>query len=405
MTDLAWIEPAPAGPRSGLREALWAALGAALAIGLALGVYRWTTRTEPLYRGRTAAAWAIDLNSSFAAERREAKEAIAGFDAAALPSLERLLRTHDPLLARGLNRFGPRLPARWNRWLSRWIHPLEAPFKRSSAVEALGLMGPRAAPAVPALREALADEELISWKAALALVQLGEPGRQALIASLGQSSKLPCFSVGAICYALGSSGRVLTNAIPALDHVMKTGCPKGADNAAQALATMGRVAAPILIEALEDPDLLVRVRAINALGQMRIEGRQALPRLIGIAKTDQTMARAAAVDALSQILPGSDAVNGVLVAGLKDPAREVRLAAVAGLSWSPASARAAVPELIEALRDSGAEVRGNAAQLLGQTGEASDRLLRALSEAQNDPDETVRLKAGQALEHLRAVKR
>ena len=119
--------------------------------------------------------------------------------------------------------------------VSDWTATLKNPYPgiRADAAAALGHLGPQAKNAVPALEEALKDEEAeVRAQAAQALAAIGEEAVQPLTKALSDDNRQ-----------------------------MRMG-------AALALGRMGRkaqAAAPALAEALEDRDISVRCHAAQAL--------------------------------------------------------------------------------------------------------------------------------------------
>jgi len=70
-----------------------------------------------------------------------------------------------------------------------------------------------------------------------------------------------------------------------------------------ALGRIGREAIPPLMEALRDRDLLIRSRAIRALGYMDDAAKQFLPTLVALLRNGSPVLRIAAADSLGSIGP------------------------------------------------------------------------------------------------------
>lgn len=154
-----------------------------------------------------------------------------------------------------------------------------------------------------------------------------------------------------------------------------------------------------LIEAVGDPDALVRRTATQALGLLGVE--RAVPVLIA-ALTQRDGPRLEAAQALGR-MHATPAV-GALVGALCDPERAVRAAAAQALGQMGA-AEAVLP-LMQALEDEDGAVRVASSGALGQLGDA--RAVPALERAvQNDDGRrvhltTVRDAAASAIERLTA---
>jgi hypothetical protein len=71
--------------------------------------------------------------------------------------------------------------------------------------------------------------------------------------------------------------------------------------AGDALGRIGEKAVPALVEALKDPDPMVRVRACKALGYMGPSGREAVPNLTAALADSVDAVREQAARALGQI--------------------------------------------------------------------------------------------------------
>jgi HEAT repeat protein len=153
-------------------------------------------------------------------------------------------------------------------------------------------------------------------------------------------------------------------------------------------------ALPALLEALKDPEASVRLRAASALGQLRPES--ALPPLLEALKHPDAHVRGRAAGALGELRPES--ALPPLLEAMKDPAAFVRGSATDALGQLRSNS--ALQPLLEAMKDPDAFVRWSAAGALGQL--RSDSALQPLLEALKDPDPVVRWFAADALGHLRS---
>jgi len=195
-----------------------------------------------------------------------------------------------------------------------WIPPLvsaledDNPSVRKSAAEAIGAYGPLAEPAIPALVDALGDtdEDVVS-QARSALSNIGPGAVWPLIAALDSADG--DIRIGA-ARVLGAIGPAAAAAGPALLALLdgETGAlqstaawalgkiqwneavphlltaiehPDGElhDSAKSALAHLGSVAVPGLIDKLGHDDDQVRLRVVDALGAIGPAARDALPAL------------------------------------------------------------------------------------------------------------------------------
>lgn len=392
------MRPSPGLPAARrFRPVAWTAAGLALLTLAALLLLRTSSVPDVLHQGRPVTAWALDLNSPVASERAQAAQVITTFRSEAVPPLAALLRTPDSLFTKPLRWLGPRLPKRLRAPVQRWLNPDAPRARRAAAARAFLLMGPQAAEALPALTRALRDESPISWTAALALAQMGEPGIAALTGALETAEPA---QRGFVCYALSTQGLASSNAIPALGKLLFSGERGTMENAAKALGAMGRPAVPALIRALVHTNVHVRVSSAQALASMGSIARAALPQLAANSRTDPPHARAAAVDALARIKPGIEPAFSALTNALRDPSLAVRLRAVEGLGRAPETWKQSRDALLAALQDDNAEMRSQVVTLLGAMGDGTPLVITAIAELLTDPNEAVREKARAALENL-----
>jgi HEAT repeat protein len=278
---------------------------------------------------------------------------------------------------------------------------------RAEAAEELGLIGPAAAAALPALRAAGKGADArarVSASLALARIDPKEEGA----------------------------------AVPALAAALKEGAAEVRAAAAAALGKLGPAggrAVPELTKALEDGDPRVRWAAADALGQIGPAAKAAVPALLDVLKDERASVRALAAQALGEIGREGDAKDAVpaLLRGLRDPERQARRQAAwalakLGAASTPAAKEAvkvltdgltgpwewgatlavlvrfradSVPALVDALQRGDAEVRKAAANLFLQLGPDEYRsAVPALTEALKDPDGYVRFRCAVALMHV-----
>jgi HEAT repeat protein len=280
---------------------------------------------------------------------------------------------------------------------------------RAEAAEFLGLIGPAATAARPALREAGKDADAwVRVSATLALARI-DPQEEAA-------------------------------AVPALAAALKEGAAEVRAAAAAALGKLGSAggkAVAELIQALADGDVRVRWATADALGQIGPGAKAAVPALLEALKDEQASLRALAAQALGEIGREGDAKDAVpaLVKSLGDPERQARRQAAWALaklgaagtpyakeavkiltdgltdSWQWGATLAvlvrfradSVPALVDALKRGDVEVRKAAANLFLQLGPDEYRsAVPALTEALKDSDGYVRFRCAVALMHVGA---
>lgn len=173
----------------------------------------------------------------------------------------------------------------------------------ATIADALGLLGPDAVDAVPALIGLLDDEhEIVRTRAVSALGRIG-----------------------------ATSPRV----VPALARALRDPDHDTRAAAADALGAMGpaaRAAVPGLIQIVRGDRMgFARLRATIALGRIRSNADEVLPVLASTLGSDWPMLREATYDAISRYGTEARPVRETLRAGIRDSSPEVRLAATRAL--------------------------------------------------------------------------
>ncbi len=240
------------------------------------------------------------------------------------------------------------------------------PMIRASAALSLRDMGKETERAISALRQNLDHENLsVRLEAAIAVAEV-EPGRSELvpilaegidfeehdlrtaaIAALRQTSRnariilptiieeldnISSWERPDLIGILADLGPDAAAAIPRLFEIMKD--PEAGRETPFVLGRIGSEAIPLLNQAVQDPDLLIRSRAIRALGHMGNVAGQFVPMFIELLRSGSPVQRIAAADALGSIGP---------------------------------NAIAALPALKDASNDRDIAVRVHAREALGQT--------------------------------------
>jgi len=193
-------------------------------------------------------------------------------------------------------------------------------FVALSAAQALRNFGERAKPAVPALINALGPRDLLKdfrpVRCGEAMVSLSRIDPQAkelgkavslVVGKLLEDERQGSFGARATgARFLGDCGAPALPAVPAIVKLLKD--PDGDFRVAAAEALLkiaprpqGEAALVVLGEALRSPDLLVRLRAVQALGGRGPQARSILAAVRGALQDPEPEVRQAAGDALKKI--------------------------------------------------------------------------------------------------------
>jgi HEAT repeat protein len=193
----------------------------------------------------------------------------------------------------------------------------------------------------------------------------------------------------------------LRKAFPALRKGVSDPVAAARLQAVEALETMGPAAGPAvpeLIQALRDPNLLVRWAAARALGKIGPEQAAAavgpLGRLLFDPDLDVDLAAATALERFGPLARGA---VPQLVRALGASDEQKRLAVIRTLTSIGTDAAPAIPALAVALSDPETMVRRQAAELLGKFGSAAASAEPALRRAMADLEPEVRQAASAAL--------
>jgi len=325
---------------------------------------------------------------------RAGEDAAAGF-------WMRELRNEDPAVrqaaARALRTIGP--PARDAVPALFAVLQDKDPWARALAASALvAVVADEPSRVVPALVEALSDQDWrVRQNAAGCLGRLGPKGRPAvpaLIERLGDEHKRVRGTTVWALQKIGIQGE--QDAIAPLVGMLGDGARHwfGGD-AADALAQVGPVALPTLVEALSNEKaVLYAARGIAGLGE---HGKRAMPALLEAARLHPDYQMTLKRGILSRFVAfGSEAVP-VLIETCRDP--ELGGQAVWALGLFGREGKDAVPVLANHVRHG--PYRRTAADALGKIGPAARAAVPALLEMLKDPDPHARADATAALRQIR----
>ena len=199
--------------------------------------------------------------------------------------------------------------AQGQKIVPRLIRGLQNPKLKRMAVMVLARMGTTAKAAVPALVQAMADDDpAFRAEVQFALGALGPEAAEAvpaLVASLDHDDKNVCLSA---CYALGKIGPQAAAAVPRLranldgdDSILPLVSALALMRIGPEDAQLRRQTVPLLAEGLQHDDELVRVESARALGELGSSARSAIPALEKATQDPRESVRLAAEEALQRI--------------------------------------------------------------------------------------------------------
>jgi HEAT repeat protein len=254
---------------------------------------------------------------------------------------------------------------------------------------------PGATRSLPDLIKKLQDEDANAEERALAARRLGDSGDKSTIPVLIQALRDDDWNVReAAARALGKLKAA--GAVVGLLEALRWGRPgpfAGGGSAVfiAAIREIGALAVPVLIDALGDEDVRMRLYVVDLLRELG--EAEAVIALAGALRDPEWRVRWKAADALGRM--GSPAAVPDLVAMLTDNAKDVQIAS----AWALGKIKneSAVPALIKLLRDREWRVRWAAAEALWEIGDVS---ISALIDTLRDPDEYVRRVAIRALAEI-----
>lgn len=309
---------------------------------------------------------------------------------AALPALVKGLKDTDHLVQQdcivGLSKLRPdveeALPA-----LAALFHDKKAEeHVRSLAATCLAQISPKS---LPLLAKSIKDEEIFVRKSAADCLgrfnQHGNEGLKAipvLIDALGDKDE----DVQTI--AVGSLRDFGKKAVPELVAALKHQQPLIRVGAAEVLLRLDEKHATALQAALahrKDPDALVRLRVMIALGDIEDEALVPLKVLVEALDDSDARVRLFALFGVTFRCPKETRAIPALIKSLSDSDAEVRLLAVKGLDTFGPQAKEAIPALINALQDKHPDVQGEAITALRHIGPPAKPTIPALRKLLDDP--------------------
>lgn len=232
------------------------------------------------------------------------------------------------------------------------------PTQRFAAAEALGKLGPAAAPAVSKLIGRLGDEAMRQseepvtiedevWVAATkALAAIGPEAVPELIKALEGDDLQTARAAALSVHFMGPPAKEATGP---LIRLLEKDNDQTRRQAILGLAGIGpdaKEAVPLLIKMLHHEDFHTQYQSCRALARMGEGAAPAVPELVGLLSHRITSVRRNSAEALGELtmVAGDDAI-AALIKRLEDPIEPVREASVTALGKFGPRAKSAVPAL------------------------------------------------------------
>jgi hypothetical protein len=306
--------------------ALLAVIGFCVTVGIL--VSRSHARIQ-IYEGKTVKAWLLQLCASDPRARAEAEAAFEALGTNAVPELTRLARARDAGWRKVIWIHAARLPQRMRAQVLTRVGPTNACVFRPLAAQALGKLGPAAAPAVPTLIRMLrrGGSPYEQTVAAQSLANIGAPALTALI--------------DLVVHEEGAAGNAAASALlrhypwpgsggPAGETLPGDQTASARQHAIEKLGASGKTneaVVKVLARAARDPAPCVRLAALKALAQANRNLQPALPQLVACSHDESPAIREGSARALGKInFPARPAIHA-LTRLARDEHASVRLAA------------------------------------------------------------------------------
>jgi HEAT repeat protein len=265
--------------------------------------------------------------------------------------------------------------------LHEWAAALKDPDPRvrAEAARTLARLGPKARPALTALKEAFKDPDAdVRAQAGYALAAMGPENLPLLLDALASGDPR-----GMLRTALRQFGPAV---VPGLLKALAADEPRLRRAAAAALGEYplsARTIVPALRRALSDPDVLVRVEAASALHTVNPFCTDAVPVLVKALKDTNADVRLRAVAALQDFDSDFEEAVAALRQALADEAGGVRVQAVLALCRIDPEQQGprALPVLVAALGDKDPDVCAQAVSVVNQVAYQNKDELRAAGPA------------------------
>ncbi len=282
----------------------------------------------------------------------------------------------------------------------------ESPSVREHTARALGLLGPKAKPALEALAPLCADPKSQVREAAYrALDAIGEPLPAAVVQLVKHAdSRIRGHALAALAVTPSIPVEAVTHLVAALK--LKDLQPAQRNHIAHALSRLGTHAAPAIPElvailksnTLEDLEQVRDPLDLAALDALAKIGPPAIPALKPLLKDAKFEVRWQAVTVLGAMGPAAQEALPDLEALLKDPQPAIALEAALALLKLGGDPKKTVELVKTCLAHEEASFRSQALQVARRMRRAAEPLLPAIIERLTDEDPSIQVQAVRTLQ-------
>lgn len=239
---------------------------------------------------------------------------------------------------------------------------------RCRAAAALGRMPDDAGSVVSQLVESLHDKDFcVAEKAAIALGAVGDPAVPSLMEALKSNS---ASARKGAAQALGYMSPDIQNEVgtaflPSLMN--KDEFVRG--EAAMRITSMGKIGIPVFLAALKEPDIDLRQRAVDGLGEIGVATPEVIDALVLLFKDSQKTLRLKGAVVLGRLGQRDSSVYPKVALNLKSKDKEVLLGTLRALGDMGGVAEPSLPQITDLLEESpDPDLRNEAAESLIKMG-------------------------------------
>jgi HEAT repeat protein len=312
-----------------------------------------------------------------------------------------MLHTRDKPYEKPILEAARSLPVQQRQAIIRQLRPGTAYATRLSAIHALIVLGPVAAPAIPDLIPGLDDVNgQIRWDTARALVAIGDAAIPALVTTA--SSTNPAVRHAAV-FMLADSQTNASLVAPIVFRALLDSDDYVRGTAISGVGRLGLDPVPMLKDALESADSATRLAAMRALAGLRPPVALVFTNLMAVATNSTGERRRRTIETMGALRVSRSNAVDIIIAALDDPDLATRVTAIKAVSEVSWKAAAALPRLETFTRSTDPTEREAAVAALGRFGSRASNSVAVLELRLEDDSPSVRAAATNSLAQIKAA--